>query len=51
MTFQSLPSWANGLDKEATYFEGFVDNLDVLEHHKRETLTTGGIRRSSGPRK
>ena len=35
------PSWASGLVKNGSYFEGLVDNLDVLELHKRETDNVG----------
>ena len=42
------PVWAGGLTKNGTYFEGFVDDLEfILESHKRETVTTWGIRRSN----
>lgn len=46
MSTQPSPVWAKGLVKNGTYFEGFVENLDVLEHHKQVTITTWGIRRS-----
>ena len=46
----SVPAWSERLIKKGSYFEGFVDDLDILEYHKRDTITTWGIRRSSEPR-
>lgn len=44
----SMPSWAEGLERRSLYFEGFVDDVDsVLELHRRETVTYYGTRTSS----
>ncbi len=41
------PVWAEGLKKCGTYFEGYVEDLEgTLELHRRDTVTTWGIRRS-----
>ena len=43
----SLPVWAEGLKKVGTYYEGYVEDLEgTLELHRRDTVTTWGIRRS-----
>ena len=42
-----LPSWAKGLKKYGTYYEGVISDAEsVLELHKKETVTTFGIRRT-----
>ena len=41
------PAWSKGLRKCGTYFDGCVDNPEeILEQHRRDTVTTWGIRRS-----
>ena len=41
----SFPSWAEGLTKKGTYYEGFVDEIEtLLENYKRDTVTTWGVR-------
>ena len=46
-TMSSLPVWAEGLKKVGTYYEGYVEDLEgTLELHRRDTVTTWGIRRS-----
>lgn len=48
MTAESLPRWAKGLKRNGTYFEGYVGDIEeLLEDHKRDTITTWGIRRSN----
>ena len=43
----STPIWAEGLKKCGTYFEGYTEDLEgTLELHRRDTVTTWGIRRS-----
>ena len=43
----SFPVWAEGLKKVGTYYEGYVEDLEgTLELHRRDTVTTWGIRRS-----
>ena len=43
-------SWTHGLKRVGLYYSGFVDNLeDVLEMHRRSTLTTYGTRTSKKP--
>ena len=43
----SFPVWAEGLKKVDTYYEGYVEDLEgTLELHRRDTVTTWGIRRS-----
>ena len=43
-------SWTQGLNRVGLYYSGFVDNLeDVLEMHRRSTLTTYGTRTSKKP--
>ena len=42
-----FPSWAKGLKRSGMYYEGIVENLDdVLEAHRRITMTTYGTRTS-----
>lgn len=41
------PAWAEGLQKNGEYYEGYVGNLDdTLAKHSSETVTTYGIRKS-----
>ena len=43
----SFPVWAEGLKKVGTCYEGYVEDLEgTLELHRRENVTTWGIRRS-----
>ena len=45
-----LPSWAKVLKKYGTYYEGVISDAEsVLELHKKETVTTFGIRRTEKP--
>ena len=37
-------TWFIGLTKMGLYYEGFVDNLEVLEGHRRCTMTSYGTR-------
>ena len=42
------PSWATGLCRSGTYYEGWVSDIDeVLRVHSQETVTCFGTRRSS----
>ena len=50
------PKWAEGLTVAGLYFDGIVDGdkLEVIELHKRDTVSTFGTcssRRVSEPRK
>lgn len=45
------PPWARGLKKYGNYYEGIVEDAElVLEAHKQHTVTTFGIRRTERPR-
>ena len=42
------PSWAVGLCRSGTYYEGWVDDIDeLLQLHSQETVTCYGTRRSA----
>ena len=39
--------WKNGLQRVGTYYEGYIDNIElVLEDYRRDTITSWGTRRS-----
>lgn len=43
----SVPVWAEGLKKCGTYYDGYVEDLaGTLELHRRDTVSTWGVRRS-----
>lgn len=49
MAVRSVPEWSNGLERKGLYFEGIVDSAqlnEVLELHKRDTVSTFGTRSS-----
>ena len=44
-----VPAWSTDLERKGLYFEGIVDAAvldEVLEVHKRDTVSTFGIRSS-----
>ena len=42
------PSWAVGLCRSGTYYEGWVDDIDeLLQLHSQETVTCYGTQRSA----
>ena len=44
-----ISTWTEGLKSNGLYFEGYVNDVDhLLEHHRAETVTTYGTRRSRG---
>ena len=40
--------WKSGLQRVGTYYEGYIDDFDlVFEDYRRDTVTSWGTRRSS----
>lgn len=51
MTSPTCPTWATDLSVSGLYYDGVLDKnklQDVLELHKRDTVSTFGTRSSSG---
>jgi len=43
-----MEDWSKGLQHRGVFFEGWVEDLDqVLESHRKATITSYGTRRSS----
>ena len=43
----SDPDWTSGLNRVGQYFEGYVEDIDLIrQKHQAATVTTYGVRRS-----